>query len=352
MVTGACGRIGRHVVRQLLERGIEVGGSDVGASAARLGDLAGRVEVEATDVRDLAALVQSFRNRRVSRVVHLAARFGQASDRHPRSSMEVNLGGTLSVLEAAQLCGVERVVMASSHSLYPPAAGVHGPPEWEAVGESCPADPARPYTIMKLACEQLGRFFARRCGVEFAAVRFSSFYGAERAVQRGNSLSDALNRMIIDALEGIPVRFERGGEQVFDPVYIKDCAHGVVCALLADRELDGRIYNIGGWQAGHPQRGRRRRPRCATRRRHRGRPRTRVRRRRQCRRPPPLARYRQGPARDRLPAAVHPGAGDPRHYWRTQGHVRSRHPRQLTPFAPPPGMVAKSEIGGGVTWTA
>ena len=246
MVTGACGRIGRHVVRQLLERGIEVGGSDVGASAARLGDLAGRVEVEATDVRDLAALVQSFRNRRVSRVVHLAARFGQASDRHPRSSMEVNLGGTLSVLEAAQLCGVERVVMASSHSLYPPAAGVHGPPEWEAVGESCPVDPARPYTIMKLACEQLGRFFARRRGVEFAAVRFSSFYGAERAIQRGNSLSDALNRMIIDALEGIPVRFERGGEQVFDPVYIKDCAHGVVCALLADRELDGRIYNIGG----------------------------------------------------------------------------------------------------------
>ena len=246
LVTGACGRIGRHVVRQLLERGIEVGGSDVGASTARLGDLAGRVEVEAIDVRDLAALVQSFRNRRVSRVVHLAARFGQDSDRHPRSSMEVNLGGTLSVLEAAQLCGVERVVMASSHSLYPPAAGVHGPPEWEAVGESCPADPARPYTIMKLACEQLGRFFARRCGVEFAAVRFSSFYGAERAVQRGNSLSDALNRMIIDALEGIPVRFERGGEQVFDPVYIKDCAHGVVCALLADRELDGRIYNIGG----------------------------------------------------------------------------------------------------------
>ena len=246
MVTGACGRIGRHVVRQLLERGIEVGGSDVGASAARLGDLAGRVEVEATDVRDLAALVQSFRNRRVSRVVHLAARFGRASDRHPRSSMEVNLGGTLSVLEAAQLCGVERVVMASSHSLYPPAAGVHGPPEWEAVGESCPVDPTRPYTIMKLACEQLGRFFARRCAVEFAAVRFSSFYGAERAVQRGNSLSDALNRMIIDALEGIPVRFERGGEQVFDPVYIKDCAHGVVCALLADRELDGRIYNIGG----------------------------------------------------------------------------------------------------------
>jgi len=246
LVTGACGRIGRHVVRQLLERGIEVGGSDIGASAARLGDLAGRVEVEAADVRDLAALVQSFRRRRVSRVVHLAARFGQASDRHPRSSMEVNLGGTLSVLEAAQLCGVERVVMASSHSLYPPAAGVHGPPEWEAVAESHPADPARPYTIMKLACEQLGRFFARRRGVEFAAVRFSSFYGAERAVQRGSSLSDALNRMIIDALEGIPVRFERGGEQVFDPVYIKDCAHGVVCALLADRELDGRSYNIGG----------------------------------------------------------------------------------------------------------
>ena len=246
LVTGACGRIGGHVLRQLLDRGVDVCGIDVGVSAARLGSLAGRVEVEAVDIRDLAALARLFRERGVSRVVHLAAVFGGAFERQLRTSLEINLGGTLNILEAARLAGAERVVMASSHSLYPGATGVHGPPDWEPIAETTPPEANRPYTIMKLASEQLGRVFAREHGVEFAAVRFSSFYGAERAIQRGNSLSDSLNRMILGAVEGVPVRFERGGDQVFDPIYMKDCAHGVLCAALADIEMDGRVYNIGG----------------------------------------------------------------------------------------------------------
>jgi UDP-glucose 4-epimerase len=160
----------------------------------------------------------------------------------------VNLGGTLNVLEAARFAGVDRVVAASTHNIYPRAYGIYGPPEWRPISEDHPPDPRRPYAVMKLACEYMGRIYAERLGVDFAAVRFASYYGAERAIRRGHKFPDLLNRMILDAVEGVPTVIERGGEQVFDPVYIKDCAHGIVCAALADGPGAGRVYNIGGGQ--------------------------------------------------------------------------------------------------------
>ncbi|NIR45012.1 MAG: hypothetical protein GWM93_12455, partial [Gemmatimonadetes bacterium] len=62
--------------------------------------------------------------------------------------------------------------------------------------------------------EYMGRIFAHKYGVEFAAVRFSSYYGAERALRRGQSVSDVLNWMILDAVTGEPTRLPQGGDQV------------------------------------------------------------------------------------------------------------------------------------------
>jgi UDP-glucose 4-epimerase len=245
LVTGACGRIGTHVIRQLHALEVAVCGADAVTRCPHLQGLAS-VTIYPVDVQDLASLVRLVQEQRISRIVHLAAVIGRQYDEQPWLSYAVNLGGTLNVLEAARLTGVERVVMASTQTIYPKITGAFGPPEWRGISEEHAPDPRRPYSIMKLAGEHTGRYFAERYGVQFAALRFSSYYSAERAIGRGQNASDVLNRIILDAVEGNPTRIERGGDQVFDPVYAKDCAHGVICALLSDRPLSGQVYNISG----------------------------------------------------------------------------------------------------------
>jgi UDP-glucose 4-epimerase len=249
LVTGACGRIGSHVVRQLLVRGMDVLGIDSVVHPGNLRDLTGCVLLSTVDIQDLAALLRVVTQEKVERIIHLAAALGDQYDGQPWGSYQVNLGGTLNVLEAARFADVERVVIASTHNIYPTAYGVYGPPEWRPIAEDHPPDPRRPYAVMKLACEYMGRIYAERMGVDVAAVRFASYYGAERAIRRGNKFADLLNQFILNAVEGTPTAVERGGDQVFDPVYIKDCAHGSICAALAPGHRGGRIYNIGG---GHP----------------------------------------------------------------------------------------------------
>ena len=212
LVTGACGRIGSHVVRQLLARGVDVVGIDSVVRTEHLGDLGRNVSLSTVDVQDLAGLLRAVTTHAVNRIVHLAAAIGDQYDTQPWGSYQVNLGGTLNVLEAARLAGVDRVVAASTHNIYPRAEGVYGPPEWRPISEDHPPDPRRPYAVMKLAGEYMGRIYAERMGVDFAAVRFASYYGAERAIRRGNKFPDLLNRFILDAVEGVAtVGDARGG---------------------------------------------------------------------------------------------------------------------------------------------
>ncbi len=246
LVTGACGRVGSHVIRGLIANGFEVVGVDSVISHRNLRDLIDRVPLLPVDVLDLSSLVHLVMREKVWRVVHLAAALGDHYDSHPWISYQVNLGGTLHVLEAARHCGIDRVVMASTRDIYPKAHGVHGPPEWRPVTEEVPPDPHRPYAVMKLASEYMGRIYSERLGVDFGAVRFGNYYGAERAVSHSQRAPDILNRLILDAVEGVRCDVESGGDQVFDPVYIKDCAQGVICACLANGPLRGRVYNIGG----------------------------------------------------------------------------------------------------------
>jgi UDP-glucose 4-epimerase len=246
LITGACGRIGSQVVRRLVELGTDVVGIDSTVHGGNLGELTRRLPLLVVDIQDLASILRVMQTHAITRVIHLAAALGDQYDAQPWGSYQVNLGGTINVLEAARFAGVERVVAASTHNIYPRAYGAYGPPTWRPIAEDHAPEPRRPYAVMKLACEHMGRIYADEFGVDFAAVRFASYYGAERAIRRGSKFPDLLNRMILDAVEGVPTMIDRGGDQVFDPVYIKDCAHGVICAVLAKSPRCGRVYNIGG----------------------------------------------------------------------------------------------------------
>ncbi|MBI4280235.1 MAG: NAD(P)-dependent oxidoreductase [Armatimonadetes bacterium] len=249
MVTGACGAIGGHVVRRLDRLGHRVVAFDQIGPSRAIASLDGRVPLVIGHVDDLGSILDAVRAHRVTRIIHLARVASPLNDEHPGSLYQVDFGGSVNVLEAARLAGVARAALASSYNIYPRATEPpHGHPTYAPVAEEHPPAPGRPYAIFKWAMEQVALTYARRFDLEVAMVRFSTYYGPERAIRRGTRAADVLNRMILNALEGQPTVVPQGGDQGFDAVYVKDCAQGAVAACLAP-SVPSRIYNIGSGAA-------------------------------------------------------------------------------------------------------
>lgn len=245
LVTGAAGVVGSHVVKQLIRGGHEVAAADILSSPGPL--LAGLDDsaYHRIDIRDPAVLQEVFAAVRPQRVIHLAALVGEWYNRHPLANNESNLGGTVNMLEACRLSGVERIVFASTWSLYPAFAGTpHGHPDYVPVPEDTPPAPHRPYEIVKYACERYALWYRDLYDLEFAAVRFGGYYAAERLFQKEVRATTPLNQMIRAASAGESLEILQGGDQGYDAVYVKDCAAGCVAAVLAPATPSG-IYNIG-----------------------------------------------------------------------------------------------------------
>ena len=243
LVTGASGVVGSHVVRQLLQAGIGVVATDMLPGP---GPLLDRFDVpyERVDVRDAPLLVEVIRSTRATRVIHLAALVGEWYNRHPMGNHETNVGGTLNVLEAARLCGLERVVFASTWSFYDVRGTAHGHPEYVPVPETMPPSPERPYEIAKYACERYAFWFRTMYGLEFAAMRFGNYYAAERIYHGNTRSAGPLMDLVTAAAARRPLRLERGADQGFDAIFVKDCAAGCVAAVLAE-QTPSAVYNIG-----------------------------------------------------------------------------------------------------------
>jgi UDP-glucuronate 4-epimerase len=227
LVTGAAGFIGSHVVEALLARGHRVVGLDnfddfypravkEGNLAAVLGDRAFQlVEGDVRDAQLLAGLL-----RRDVVVVHLAARAGvRPSIRHPELYASVNVLGTATVLEAARLAGLRRVVFASSSSVYGDSAPVPFREDWAAV------EPISPYAATKRAGELLCATYAHLYPLRIAALRFFTVYGPR---QRPDLAIHAFTRRTA-AGEAIP--FYGDGSAERDYTYIDDIVEGVLGAV-------------------------------------------------------------------------------------------------------------------------
>ncbi|MGQ0568875.1 MAG: NAD-dependent epimerase/dehydratase family protein [Armatimonadota bacterium] len=249
LVTGGAGVVGSYVVRELVSRGDRPIVIDAAPGAAWLREFDGRVDVARADINDLEVLTGLCRAYTVGVILHLAALTGAASDDEPMVLFRVNMQGTMQVFEAARLCGVRRVVMASTRTVYPDFDGTpYGHPTYQPVPEDHWLDPDRPYEIWKHAAERMGRFYRRRFGLEFAAFRFAIYYAAERTVHPGGRAMGMLHAMIGDAVRGQSTVIPAGGERVMDCVYVGDLARAFVMAADAPT-LDSDAYNIG---AGRP----------------------------------------------------------------------------------------------------
>jgi len=247
LLTGAAGFIGSHTAEALLARGDRVVGVDnlddfyapemkrrtlEGLASAPGG--AGFTFAE-SDIRDADRMGALLSEHRVTDIIHLAARAGvRPSIQKPALYADVNVNGTMVLLEAARVAGVERFVMASSSSVYGNNEKV---PFAETDDVSAPISP---YAATKRACELIAHSHHHLYGMPIACLRFFTVFGPR---QRPDLAIMKFMRLI-SAGESIPVFGD--GSTSRDFTFIDDIVTGVLAALERIPEHGYRVWNLGG----------------------------------------------------------------------------------------------------------
>ncbi|MBI4258639.1 MAG: NAD-dependent epimerase/dehydratase family protein, partial [Thaumarchaeota archaeon] len=175
-------------------------------------------------------------------IIHMAYLITE-SESNPYLANQVNVGGTVNVLEAARLTDVKRVAFTSSKGVYGEITGEHGYPKYKPIDEDYPKNPDRVYGVTKLACEGFGEQYVRAYGLSFVALRFANTFGPGKSVERHATYA-AVGSMLEQALIGKPVKVPRGGDSRDDLLYYKDVAKSVVLACQAEG-VRHRAFNIG-----------------------------------------------------------------------------------------------------------
>lgn len=246
LITGGLGVNGAWVTRKLIERGHEPIVFENRPDYSLVDDLRDAFELVRGDVNDLAGLVRAFQEHRVRRVIHMAALMPPDAQADPLNGFRVNAFGTVQVLEAARIAGVERVVFTSSRAAYgeiPP--GEFGHPNYRLVDEDHPLNPSLVYDVCKVASEGMGRNYQRNYGIQFVSLRFAAIFGPGKLARHGNV--SIHSKLIENPMAGKPVRIPKGKDQRDDMIYVKDVAEGIVLAALHDRPKYS-AYNIASGQ--------------------------------------------------------------------------------------------------------
>jgi len=246
LITGATGFVMSGLARHLAGRGHAVVAADLHLPEPALrGYLGAAVTFRQLDVADPSAVRALLADVRPERVVHGAAITAIPADAERDRFVEttqVNVIGTLHVLDAVRRSGVERTVVVSSGSVY----GAR--PDMTPVVEDDVAQPQGVYPITKWAAEALARRYAVIHGLELAVVRLASPFGPFERDTGSRPLLSAIHAWTRAALRGESVRVGGPPTALRDPIYIDDVAAGIAAVLLADR-LPHDVYNVG-WGRG------------------------------------------------------------------------------------------------------
>lgn len=236
LVTGGAGFIGSHVVDLYLSKGYEVVVVD-DLSTGRRSNLNPDARFIQMDIRD-PKLSEVFEQERPDFVNHHAAQMDvRRSMVEPLFDADVNVVGSLNLLECARKNAVKRVVYIST------GGAVYGEPEYLPCDEAHPIQPICPYGASKHTVEHYLYMYAINYGLKYTVLRYPNVYGPRQdpygeagvvAIFTGQMLKEA--QVVING----------DGEQQRDFVYVGDCARANLLAL--EMEHQSGIFNLG---AGH-----------------------------------------------------------------------------------------------------
>jgi UDP-glucose 4-epimerase len=235
LVTGAAGFIGSHLMRRLVADGHAAVGFD-DLSAGAVGNLAGvDAPLVEGDLRDGDALRRAAAGCEV--VFHQAAmKSVPRSMAEPLAFTEVNVLGTLHVLEAARATGAS-VVFASSSSVY-------GDQDRYPVTEAMTPRPRSPYAATKLAGEGYLRAWWEGFGVPTVALRYLNVYGPGQ--DPASEYASVIPRFIGACLAGTRPVIHGDGEQARDFTYVDDVVEANLQAARMPEGARGEVFNVGG----------------------------------------------------------------------------------------------------------
>lgn len=242
LLTGGAGFIGSHLTKELLDLGYAVICLDnlddyydpqlKRQNIRQFSADPNYLFIEG-DIRDRTLLDALFRLYGCDTVVHLAARAGvRPSVQNPALYFDVNLNGTMSILDSMRQAGVNRLVMASSSSVY-------GDAERVPFKESDASDrPLSPYAASKRSAELLAHTYHHLYGFAISCLRFFTVYGP------GQRPEMAISQFTERVLSGMPITLFGDGTTARDYTYIDDITSGIIKAI---DHLDGfSVLNIGG----------------------------------------------------------------------------------------------------------
>jgi len=236
LVTGGCGFIGSHLAEKLVE---------FGAHVTILDDLSGGFEKNIKNIKDdvtflnetitnSSACLQATKNKDI--IFHLAALVSvPESVENPDLCHAINVDGTVNLLEAARLNGVERFVFSSS-------AAVYGATEKVCL-ETMPCQPLSPYGFSKYIGEQYCKQYAINYGLNTVTMRYFNVYGPR---QNPNGAYAAVCAIFDKQMsENIPITIYGDGKQTRDFVHVCNVVEANLLLGMQNKEvMNGQVFNV------------------------------------------------------------------------------------------------------------
>ena len=243
LITGGTGFIGTHLAKELLTEKHDIYLLDAYPNTDLLGDDVDKVEVIKGDLLDPDGLKDIINRQGPDVIVHLAAFRNTESQQKPYGAFRLNCEGTVNVFEAARENRVARVVYASTVAVY------GAPDYYRKLGfdpyrltEDAPPNPHNVYGVTKLFNEGMAAQYRGVYGLNSIGLRLPIILGPGKKL---GSKTSVFNDVIESPLRGKSAEIESYGDQVVNLMYVRDAAHALARATLAEAP-NHLVYNAGG----------------------------------------------------------------------------------------------------------
>jgi UDP-glucose 4-epimerase len=232
LVTGGAGFIGSHLVDRLVQEGHQVVVVD-DLSTGKRKNVNRSVEFYKLDIQS-SRLERVFRNERPTMLMHLAAQMDvRRSVEDPLYDAQVNILGTLNVLEQAVRHGIRKVIFASS------GGAIYGEQETFPAPETHPTRPASPYGISKLSGEHYLDYYQKVSGIQYVNLRYANVYGPRQDPHGEAGVVAIFTQKLLNGEQPV---INGNGRQTRDFIYVDDVVEANLAVM--GKEAQG-TYNVG-----------------------------------------------------------------------------------------------------------